>query len=137
MPKVRTAEWRDRAEAARKDIEVIDLRDLRSVVSTADAAGRDDDSKALVEELKAGLATRVDAEHASWLAELVATLDVGRIVRALRISSRPPKAGSPLPPEVATRLTEGAGAALTADAAPERWVAVLDALALRRPCATR
>jgi hypothetical protein len=129
VPKVRTAEWRDRAEAARKDLEVIDLRDLRSVVSTADAAGRDDDSKALVDELKAGLATRVDAEHAAWLAELVATLDVGRIVRALRISSRPPKAGSPLPPEVATRLTEGAGAALTADAAPERWVAVLDALA--------
>ena len=64
-----------------------------------------------------------------WLAELTATLDVGRIVRALRLSSRPPKAGAPLPPEVATRLTDGAGEALTADAAPERWVAVLDALA--------
>ena len=56
-------------------------------------------------------------------------LDVGRIVRALRLSSRPPKAGAPLPPEVATRLTDGAGEALTAEAAPERWVAVLDALA--------
>ena len=48
---------------------------------------------------------------------------------ALRLSSRPPKAGAPLPAELATKLTEQAGAALTADAAPERWVAVLDALA--------
>ena len=129
VPKVRQAEWRDRAEAAQRDLEVLDLRDLRSVVSTADAAGRDEESRALAQALKDGLAQRVDAEHASWLAELVATLDVGRIVRALRLSSRPPKAGAPLPPEVAIRLTDGAGAALTADAAAERWVAVLDALA--------
>ena len=129
VPKVRTAEWRDRAEAAHRDIEVLDLRDLRSIVSTADAAGRDEESRTLAQALKDGLTTRVDAEHASWLAELIATLDVGRIVRALRLSSRPPKAGSPLPPEIATRLTDGAGAALTSDAAPERWVAVLEALA--------
>jgi hypothetical protein len=129
VPKVRAAEWRDRAEAAQRDLEVIDLRDLRSVVSAADSGPKDDDSRALAQTLKEGLATRVDAEHTSWLSELTATLDVGRIVRALRLSSRPPKAGAPLPPEVATRLTDGAGEALTADAAPERWVAVLDALA--------
>jgi len=129
VPKVRAAEWRDRAEAAQRDLEVIDLRDLRSVVSAADSGPKDDESRALAQTLKDGLATRVDAEHTSWLSELTATLDVGRIVRALRLSSRPPKAGAPLPTEVATRLTEGAGEALTADAAPERWVAVLDALA--------
>jgi hypothetical protein len=129
VPKVRTAEWRDRAEAAQRDIEVLDLRDLRSVVSTADAAAKDDASRALAQELRTGLAARADAEHQAWLAELTATVDVGRIVRALRLSSRPPKAGAPLPPELATRLTEGAGAALTDDAPAERWVAVLDALA--------
>ena len=129
VPKVRAAEWRDRAEAAQRDLEHLDLRDLRSVVSTADAAAKDEESRALAQALKAGLATRVDAEHAAWLAELVATLEVGRIVRALRLSSRPPKAGSPLPAEVATGLINGASEALTTDAAPERWVAVLDALA--------
>ncbi len=129
VPKVRAAEWRDRAEAAQRDLEHLDLRDLRSVVSTADAGAKDDDSRALAQTLKEGLTTRVDAEHAAWLAELVATLDVGRIVRALRLSSRPPKAGAPLPTEVAKRLTDGAGEALTSEAAPERWVAVLDALA--------
>jgi hypothetical protein len=129
VPKVRAAEWRDRAEAAQRDLEHLDLRDLRSVVSTADAAGKDEEARAIAQALRDGLTARVDAEHATWLAELEATVDVGRIVRALRISSRPPKAGAPLPPELSTRLVEGAGAALTADAAPERWVAVLDALA--------
>lgn len=129
VPKVRAAEWRDRAEAAQRDLDQLDLRDLRSVVSTADAGGKDEESRALAQALKEGLTTRVDAEHATWLAELTATVDVGRIVRALRISSRPPKAGAPLPADLAARLTAGAGEALTADAAPERWVAVLDALA--------
>jgi hypothetical protein len=129
VPKVRAAEWRDRAEAAQRDIDQLDLRDLRSVVSTADAGAKDDETRALAQALKDGLATRVDAEHSAWLAELTATLDVGRIVRALRVSSRPPKAGAPLPPELASRLIAGASEALTADAAPERWVAVLDALA--------
>ncbi|MDQ2648115.1 MAG: hypothetical protein M3Z03_01015 [Actinomycetota bacterium] len=129
VPKVRVAEWRDRADAAQKDLEVIDLRDLRSVVSAADSGTKDEEARELARVLKEGLASRVDAEHALWLTELKATLEVGRIVRALRLSSRPPKAGAPLPPEVADQLTEQASAALTADAAAERWVAVLDALA--------
>ena len=129
MPKVRAAEWRDRAEAAQRDLEVLDLRDLRSVVSAADSGPADEESRELARVLKEGLTARVDAEHAAWLEELTATVEVGRIVRALRLSSRPPKAGAPLPPELATKLTELAGAALTADAAAERWVAVLDALA--------
>ena len=129
VPKVRAAEWRDRAEAAQRDLEVLDLRDLRSVVSTADAAAKDDETRALAQQLREGLSTRAEAEQKAWLAELTATVEVGRIVRALRLSSRPPKAGSPLPAELATKLIEGAGAALTEDAAPERWVAVLDALA--------
>jgi hypothetical protein len=129
IPKVRAAEWRDRAEAARRDLEVIDLRDLRSVVSASGDAGKDPEARTLADELKAGLAARVDAEHTLWLEELTATVEVGRVVRALRLSSRPPKAGAPLPSELAARLTATASEALTADASSERWIAVLDALA--------
>ncbi|HJR25746.1 MAG TPA: hypothetical protein VJ804_09745, partial [Acidimicrobiales bacterium] len=129
VPKVRAAEWRDRADAAQRDLDVIDLRDLRSVVSAADSGPRDEESRELARTLKEGLAARVDAEHALWLEELTATVEVGRVVRALRLSSRPPKAGAPLPPELAAKLTASTSEALTADAAPERWVAVLDALA--------
>jgi hypothetical protein len=127
--RVRAAEWRDRAEAALRDVDELDLRDLRSVVSAADAGARDQESRELASTLREALVKRVEQEHAAWLAELAATLDVGRVVRALRVSSRPPKAGSPLPPELATRLIDATAASLTADASPDRWVAVIEALA--------
>lgn len=129
LPQLRAAEWRDRADAALEVIEELDLRDLRSVVVAADAASRDDESRALVNRLREALSRRVEAEHAEWLRELEATLAEGRVVRALRLSSRPPKAGVPLPPEVGTKLKEQAVAALSSDAFADRWATVLDALA--------
>ncbi|MEY2459923.1 MAG: hypothetical protein QOG30_1753 [Acidimicrobiaceae bacterium] len=128
-PQLRTAEWRDKAEAAMADVDEIDLRDLRSVVVAADSAARDDDTRALATQLREALTKRVDAEQAAWVAELTTALDEGRVVRALRLSSRPPKAGVILDPALTTRLAEGACASLTADAPAERWAAVLDATA--------
>src|SRR3954447_13797641 len=128
-PQLRTAEWRDKAEAAMADVDELDLRDLRSVVVAADSAARDDETRALASQLREGLAKRVESEHAAWLAELTTALDEGRVVRDLRLSSRPPKAGTILDPALSTRLTEGACASLTAEAGPDRWAAVLDATA--------
>jgi hypothetical protein len=130
MPLLRTAEWRDKAEAALADAAEIDLRDLRSVVVAADASARDDETRALAEELRTALGTRVDREHQAWLDELTQNLDDGRVVRALRLSSRPPKAGAPLPTDLAKRLTEAAGTSLTAEISDERYGTVLEALAL-------
>ncbi len=129
MPALRSAEWRDKAEAALADVGELDLRDLRSVVVAADAGARDEETRELAEQLRAALATRVDAEHTAWLAEIDETLSGGRVVRALRVSSRPPKAGTPFPPELAARLAEGAAASLTADTGQDRFATVLDALA--------
>jgi hypothetical protein len=128
-PQLRTAEWRDKAEAAMADVDEIDLRDLRSVVVGADSAARDDETRALATQLREALTKRVEAEQAAWVAELTTALDEGRVVRALRLSSRPPKAGVILDPALTARLAEGAGASLTADAPAERWAAVLDATA--------
>ncbi|NLD78563.1 MAG: hypothetical protein GX643_18085 [Acidimicrobiales bacterium] len=127
-PALRVAEWRDRAEAAVADLDELDLRDLRSVVVAAEVGARDDEAKALAEQIKEGLARRVDAEQGAWLTEISETLATGRVVRALRLSSRPPKAGAPLPPDVAAKLIEAASGALTADTVPDRWATVLDAL---------
>ena len=126
---MRAAEWRDRVEAALAEVDEIDLRDLRSVVVAAEAGAGDDEAKAMAEELRAKLAERVDREHAGWLAEVAATLADGRMVRALRLSSRPPKAGVPLPQDMVTRLTEAANAALASDTPTKRWIAVLAAVA--------
>src|SRR6478735_1025828 len=129
MPALRTAEWRDKAEAALAEMGELDLRDLRSVVVAADVAARDEETRELAEKLRTGLSERVDAEHTAWLAEIDETLGSGRVVRALRVSSRPPKAGTPFPAELATRLAEETAKSLTADTGPDRYATVLDALA--------
>jgi hypothetical protein len=107
----------------------VDLRDLRSVVVAADDAARDDESRELASRLRDALTQRVDKEHGEWLAELGSTIEEGRVVRALRLSSRPPKAGARFPAEISSRLAELAGAALTAEVSQDRWAAVLDAVA--------
>ena len=129
LPRMRAAEWRDRVEAALAGFDDIDLRDLRSVVVAAEAGATDDEAKALAEELRTKLSERVDREHAEWLAEIAATLADGRMVRALRLSSRPPKAGVPLPQDMVTRLTEAANSALTSETPSKRWATVLGAVA--------
>jgi hypothetical protein len=123
------AVWRDRAEAAIAAVDELDLRDLRSVVNAAGDAGRDEDARALAAQLREALANRVEKEQAAWLADLADTLRAGRVVRALRLSSRPPKAGAPIPGDLANQLVEAASAALTAETGQERWATVLDALA--------
>ena len=127
--KASAAAWRDRAEAAAAVVDELDLRDLRSVVNAAGDAGRDDEARALAAQLREALANRVEKEHSAWLAELADTVKAGRVVRALRLSSRPPKAGAPLPGDVATQLAEATAASLTSETGPDRWATVLDALA--------
>ncbi|MCH7667428.1 MAG: hypothetical protein IH936_16060 [Acidobacteria bacterium] len=129
LPDLRAAEWHDRADAAIKGMAEVDLRDLRSVVVAADSAAKTDEIRALADQIKSGLTERVDSEQRKWLAELVETLDEGRTVRALRLSSRPPKAGSPLPKDLSERLVSAAAAGLSAEDSADRWATVLDALA--------
>jgi len=129
LARMRAAEWRDRVDAALAGIDEIDLRDLRSVLGGAEAGAADDEAKALADELRAKLTERVEREHSAWLAEVAATLADGRMVRALRLSARPPKAGVPLPQDMVTRLTEAASAGLTAETPSKRWMMVLGAVA--------
>lgn len=130
VPKARVAEWLDRAEAAIEQIDTVDLRDLRSVVTKAESAAKDETSRALAEQLRTGLAARLEKEQAAWLAEIAELLADDRVVRALNVSSRPPKAGTPLPRDLAERLATAAGAALTDQIGAKRWSTVLEALAL-------
>ena len=129
LPRLRAAEWKDRATAALADLDELDLRDLRSVVVAADGVARDDESKALKEQLQSGLTRRVEEEHVNWVTDITANLDAGRFVRALRLSSRPPKAGTPVPPELSARLVTAVSEGLTAGTNQELWAAAVDALA--------
>jgi len=129
MPSIRTAEWRDKAEAALAAGDDVDLKDLRSVVVAADAAARDEASRELAAQLRDAVTARVDREHQAWLSEIAENLAGNRLVRALRLSSRPPKAGVPFPKDLAQRLVEATAAGLTAEITADRFATLLDALA--------
>lgn len=129
LPRLRTAEWRDRADAALAEIDELDLRDLRSVVVAADTAARDEETRELAERLRQALTSRIEREHSEWLVEVASALGEGRVVGALRLSSRPPKAGAPLPVDLSERLAAAAAAALTPETSSDRFAVVLDALA--------
>lgn len=128
-PKALAATWRDRADAALENVEELDLRDLRSVVNAAGDAGRDAQAREVAEQLREALTHRVESEQTAWVAEVAENLQAERVVRALRLSSRPPKAGSPLPGDLTQQLIAATNASLTSETNPHRWATVLDALA--------
>jgi hypothetical protein len=128
LPRLRAAEWRDRAEAAAASVDEVGLRDLRAVVAGTDAAGRDDESRSLALGLREALERRSAAERETWAGEIRRSLEEGRVVRALRVSGRPPEPGVRFPPDLAEALSTAAGVAMTAETAPDRWAALLDAV---------
>ena len=127
LPALRAAEWRDRAEAAVAIVDEISVRDLRAVVSGADTA-RDEEGRALAAQLREALDRRAAAERQTWVDEITSSLDDGRVVRALRISGRPPEPGCPVPgrPGQAPERRRRRGPA--PDTTPDRWAAVLEAV---------
>ena len=131
LPKLRVAEWLDKAEAAKADIELLDLRDLRQVVVGADdpMVVRDETTRSLATELKAALKTRQEFEQTRWLEDIKSALAVSRVIRALKISSEPPKAGQPFPADLGAQLATAASASLASETAPDRFCAVLEAIA--------
>lgn len=130
LPRLRVAEWRDKALSAESIIHDIDLRDLRSIVVTADQlVAIDEETRALVAKMKQGLVIRQETETKNWLDDVAAATSVGRVVRALRLSSQPPKAGVPFPAPLAAQIVAATVAGLTTDAPSERWIALLEAAA--------
>lgn len=130
LPRLRVAEWRDKALAAEKIIEEVDVRDLRGIVVSADQlVAIDEQTRGLVAKMKQALVVRQEAETKNWLDDVTAATSVGRVVRALRLSSQPPKAGVPFPPALAQQLVDATVAGLTPDAPSERWIALLEAAA--------
>ncbi len=131
MPKLRVAEWLDRAEAAQRDLDDLDLKDLRSVVASGEdpIIVRDESTRSLAATLKTALAAKQEKAMGEWLEDIATAVEIGRVVRALKMAGEPPKAGTRLPEELAARLAGAAAAGLTADASSERWIALVESVA--------
>ncbi|HCB34366.1 MAG TPA: hypothetical protein DEP69_04205, partial [Acidimicrobiaceae bacterium] len=129
QPKLLAAEWRDRADAALAGIDEVALRDLRAVVVAADDYARSAEARVLAEQIRTGLTARLERSQTEWHEELRKVIARGRVVRALQLSSRPPKAGEPLPPDIAKDLTAKANEALGTGTTQHRLAIVLEAVA--------
>lgn len=131
LPKLRVAEWLDKAEAAKLDIELLDLRDLRAVVAGSDdpMVVRDETTRVLASELKIALKMHQEKEMTQWIDDMKSAVEVSRVVRALKLSGEPPKAGVLFPAELGGQIAKAATDSLAIDAGADRWIAVLEALA--------
>ncbi|MDP9403097.1 MAG: hypothetical protein M3P85_07115 [Actinomycetota bacterium] len=127
LPQLKAADWRDRAEAAVKMVDELSVRDLRAVVTGADAA-RDDEGRLLAGTLREALERRLQEQRDAWISDITTALGDVRLVRALRLSGRPPDPATRIPAELALRLSDAAGAALAPDAPADRWQVLLDAV---------
>jgi hypothetical protein len=128
LPRMTLAGWKDRAVAARNAGKDAPLREVRSVVASASTVSLDDEGREMVTTLRDALQARVTALRDGWLARIVAALEDGRVADALRVSARPPEPAARVPADLAVRLAEAAGAAMSAQLAEDEWKALLDAV---------
>lgn len=128
LPDVKAAVWLDRAEAAVTHADEMSLRELRSTVVAA--SPRDEAGRALERQLREALERRITKLRHDWEAHLTQALDDGRVLQALRLSAKPPEPTARFPAALVMRLAEQAGQAMTADTAPDRWLALLEAASL-------
>ena len=127
LPAVNLANWKDRATSAQSAGKDLRLRELRAVVAASRTVTLDEEGRAMAKALHESLDHRVSVLRDDWVARIVTALDAGRMLDALRTSSRPPEPSTRLPAELAVRLSAGVGAAMTAELEPSEWLALLEA----------
>ena len=126
LPLVNLATWKDRASSARNAGKDVPLRELRSIVASASTVTLDEEGTELATSLRTALDQRVTALRERWVERITSSLDDGRVVDAVRASIRPPEPATRLSSELAVRLAEAASQAMSADTAPEEWLALLE-----------
>lgn len=128
LPALKLATWKDRAEEAIAIAPDASLRDLRSVISAGDLIRHDDTTREMLDKLKELTQARASKLNSAWLDEIKENLASKRIIRAVRLSSRPPEPTAKLPAEVLQDLTNAVNEMMSKETPADRWIALLDAL---------
>ena len=126
LPVVNLAAWKDRASVARAAGKDVPLRELRSIVASASTVTLDEEGAEMLTALRTALDQRVTALRERWVERITAALGEGRIADAVRASIRPPEPAARLSSELAVRLADAAGGAMTSETPPEEWLALLE-----------
>ena len=128
LPLTSLAAWKDRAAAVQHAGPTVRLRDLRPVVTAARTVTLDEDARSVLKELQGLLHTKTEELRVQWLTKVEGLLARGEVVEALLVVARPPDSATRCPAELATKLTDAAGAALDPELTPHAWITVLDAV---------
>jgi len=128
LPAVNLASWKDRATAAQAEGAELHLRELRAVVAASRTVTLDEEGRTLARALLDAQERRVTALRNEWLTAITKSLESDHVPEALRTASHPPEPATRLPADLAVRLAEAAGAAMTAALASREWLALLDAV---------
>jgi hypothetical protein len=128
LPVVKLADWKDRASVAQTAGKEYRLRELRAVVAASRTVILDDEGRALAKGLQESLEKRVTAVRDEWLARITNAINDGRILQALEAVMRAPEPGTRCPADLAVKLAQAAGDAMTAELPPEEWMHLLDAV---------
>jgi len=126
LPAVNLAAWKDRASVARNAGKDVPLRELRSIVASASTVTLDEEGTEMAAALRTSLDQRVTALRDRWVERITGALDDGRVTDAVRASIRPPEPATRLSAELAVRLADEAGRAMSADTPPDQWLAILE-----------
>jgi hypothetical protein len=126
LPAINLANWKDRASVARNAGKDVPLRELRSIVASSSTVTLDDEGSAMATALRTSLGERVTALRDRWVERITSSLDGDRVADAVRASIRPPEPAARLSAELAVRLADCAGAAMSADTPADQWLALLE-----------
>jgi len=128
LPRVNLASWKDRAASAQAAGKELRLRELRAVVTAARTVTLDDEARAMARTLQESLDQRVRVLREEWIGRVTKMVDEGRVVDAVHAAARPPEPSTRLPADLAVRLAEVAGEAMTAETPLAQWTALLEAV---------
>lgn len=129
LPDLNIANCRDHVDAAIAQSDSADIRELRKTYISGLEYKNNADVAQSLETLRSKINQRVTSDQGKWAREIREALTEGRVVRALRNSGRPAKAGAPLPDDLVNQLQEAALSALSSEEESYRWISVLEALA--------
>jgi hypothetical protein len=126
LPVLNLATWKDRASVARAAGKDVPLRELRSIVASSSTVTLDEEGGQMAAALRTSLTERVTALRERWIERISTALDDGRVIDAVRASIRPPEPAARLTAELAVRLAEAAGRAMSTETPPAEWLALLE-----------
>lgn len=128
LPRVNLASWKDRATSAQTAGKDLRLRELRAVVAAARTVTLDEEARTLARALTESLDQRVGQLRAEWLGRITNALDHGRALDAVQATLRAPEPGTRLDAEIAVRLADAAGTAMSEETPTSEWQELLAAV---------